>query len=137
MSDDIDRMSVTIPTNLLADLDEAVEEGSYASRSEAARDAFRSFLTDYRRQNDLAGVQRGAIVVLYDHDVHGITDEVLDLQHELSETIVAVQHVHLSEHLCMETLVVDGPGTEIQELVDALQPLKGVHQVRLAVVEAE
>jgi CopG family nickel-responsive transcriptional regulator len=137
MSDDIERMSVTLPEGLLGDLDEAVAGDEYASRSEATRDALRSFLTDYRRENDLAGVQRGAVVVVYDHDVSGVNDEILELQHEHPDTIVATQHVHLSNHLCMETLVVDGPGREIEALLGALRPLKGVHQVRLAVVEAD
>ena len=130
-------MSVTLPSGLLDDLDEIVERGAYGSRSEATRDALRSFLTDLRREADVAGVQRGAVVVLYDHDVSGITDEILELQHDLVDTIVATQHVHLTEHLCMETLVVDGPGTAIEALLEAIRPLKGVHQVRLAVVEAD
>ncbi|MFB6096860.1 MAG: nickel-responsive transcriptional regulator NikR [Haloferacaceae archaeon] len=137
MTEDIERMSVTLPSGLLAELEQVVDGEAYASRSEATRDALRSFLTDYRRENDLAGVQRGAVVVMYDHDVSGVNDEILDLQHEHPDTIVATQHVHLSGHLCMETLVVDGPGQDIEALLDALRPLKGVHQVRLAVVEAE
>lgn len=137
MSDELRRMSVTVPPSLLADLERVVGGDEYASRSEATRDALRSFLTDYRRENDLAGVQLGAVVVVYDHDVSGVNDEILELQHEYPETIVATQHVHLSGHLCMETLVVDGPGEDIEALLGALRPLKGVHQVRLAVVEVE
>lgn len=137
MDEDIKRMSVTLPADLLSELDDAVSGDEYASRSEATRDALRSFLTDYRRQNDLSGIQRGAVVVVYDHDVGGVTDEILELQHELAETIVATQHVHLSTHLCMETLIVDGPGEQIEHLLNSLRPLKGVHQARLAVAEAD
>lgn len=137
MTDEIERMSVTLPAELLADLEEVVAGDEYDSRSEATRDALRSFLTDYRRENDLAGDQRGAVVVLYDHDVSGVTDEILELQHRSPDAIVATQHIHLSDHLCMETLIVDGPGEDIEALLEALRPLKGVHQVRLAVIEAD
>lgn len=130
-------MSVTLPAELLTELDDVVAGDAYDSRSEATRDALRSFLTDYRRQTDLEGIQRGAVVVVYDHDVGDVTDEILELQHELADTIVATQHVHLSSHLCMETLVVDGPGDQIERLLSSLRPLKGVHQARLAVAEAD
>ena len=136
MADALDRVSITVPADLLADLDEVVDEWEYDSRSEATRDALRAFLTEYRRRTTLAGVQRGSVVVLYDHDVRGVTDAVLELQHELADTIVAVQHVHMSEHLCMETLVVDGPGEEVRELVERLRSLRGVKQVDLALVGA-
>lgn len=130
-------MSITLPTDLLEDLDAVVEGRGCDSRSEATRDGLRQFVTEFKQQTGLDGIRRGTVVLLYDHNVTGVTDEVLDLQHEFSETIVAVQHVHLSDHLCLETLVVDGPGEEIETLLDRLRSLKGVHQIRLAVVEAE
>ena len=136
MAEDIERMSVTLPSELLSSLDGIVDGEEYESRSEATRDALRLLLTEYHRQHNFEGTQRGAIVLLYDHEVDGITDKVLHLQHELSESIIATQHVHLSRRLCMETLVVDGPGTDIRALLDAIRPLKGVRQVKLAVVEA-
>lgn len=137
MDQDIKRMSVTLPADLLAELDDVVAGDAYDSRSEATRDSLRSFLTDSRRQTNPEGIQRGAVVVVYDHDVGDVTDEILELQHELADTIVATQHVHLSSHLCMETLVVDGPGDQIERLLSSLRPLKGVHQARLAVAEAD
>lgn len=137
MAEDLDRVSVTVPSDLLTDLDEVVDDGEYDSRSEATRDALRGFLTDYRRRTDLAGVQRGAVTVLYDHHQRGLTETVTELQHDFSETVVAVQHVHLSHHLCLESLVVDGPGGEIADLANRLRSLRGVKQVELAVVAAE
>ncbi|MEF8786639.1 MAG: nickel-responsive transcriptional regulator NikR [Haloarculaceae archaeon] len=137
MTDHLDRMSITLPEQLMADLNDVVEGLDYDSRSEATRDALRQFITDYKTQTGLEGTRRGTVVMLYDHDVKGVTDEVLELQHEFNDTIVAVQHVHLSHHLCLETLVVDGPGEDIEALLNRLRSLTGVHQIRLAVVEAE
>lgn len=137
MTDHLDRMSITLPESLIADLDEVVEGLEYDSRSEATRDAIRQFVTDFKTQAGLEGTRRGTVVMLYDHDVSGVTNEVLKLQHQFNDTIVAVQHVHLSNHLCLETLAVDGPGEKIETLLNRLRAIKGVHQIRLAVVEAE
>lgn len=137
MSDDFDRMSVTLPPTLLAELDGVVAAGDYDSRSEATRDAIRAFVTEFKQQTDLSGTLSGTVVVLYEHEHSGVTDEMSELQHEFTETIVAVHHVHLSDHLCLESIAVDGPGERIEALLDRIRPLKGIHRVKLSVVEAD
>ncbi|MFB6150624.1 MAG: CopG family ribbon-helix-helix protein [Haloarculaceae archaeon] len=136
MTEDVDRMSVTLPPSLLEDLDAVVAAGDYDSRSEATRDAIRAFVTEFNRQQGLSGTLSGTVVVLYDHGHGGVTEEMTALQHDFEETIIAVHHVHLSEHLCLESIAVEGPGERIEGLLDRLRPLKGVQQVKLAVVEA-
>ncbi|GAB3692867.1 CopG family ribbon-helix-helix protein [Halorubrum pallidum] len=136
MSEDVDRMSVTLPPTLLNELDGVVDVGEYDSRSEATRDALRAFVTDFNRQTGLSGTLRGTVVVLYDHDHGGVTDEMTELQHEFTETIIAVHHVHLSGDLCLESIAVDGTGERIEELLSRIRPLKGVHRVELTVVDA-
>jgi CopG family nickel-responsive transcriptional regulator len=137
MSQDVDRMSVTLPPSLLADLDEVVDAGEYDSRSEATRDALRAFVTEFNQQTGLSGSLSGTVVVLYEHDHSGVSDEMTELQHDFTETIIAVHHVHLTDHLCLESIAVDGTGKRIEELLSRIRPLKGVHQVKLTVVEAD
>ena len=137
MSQDLDRMSVTLPPSLLFELDAVVDAGEYDSRSEATRDALRAFVTEFNRQRDRSGSLSGTVVVLYEHEHSGLTDEMTELQHEFTETIIAVHHVHISDHLCLESIAVDGAGERIEELLSRVRPLKGVHQVKLAVVGAD
>ncbi|ELZ76177.1 CopG family ribbon-helix-helix protein [Haloferax volcanii] len=137
MSQDVDRMSVTLPPSLLSELDDVVAAGEYDSRSEATRDALRAFVTEFNQQTGLSGSLSGTVVVLYEHDHSGVSDEMTELQHDFTETIIAVHHVHLGDHLCLESIAVDGTGERIEELLSRIRPLKGVHQVKLAVVEAD
>ncbi len=137
MSQDVDRMSVTLPPSLLAELDDVVDAGEYDSRSEATRDALRAFVTEFNQQTGLSGSLRGTVILLYEHDHSGVSDEMTELQHDFTETIIAEHHVHLSDHLCLESIAVDGTGERIEELLSRIRPLKGVHQVRLTVVEAD
>lgn len=136
MSEDVDRMSVTLPPSLLSELDGVVDAGEYDSRSEATRDALRAFVTEYNRQTELSGTLSGTVVVLYDHEQSGVSEEMTALQHDFAETIIAVHHVHLSDHLCLESIAVEGGGERIERLLSRLRPLKGVQQVKLTVVEA-
>jgi len=137
MSDGLERMSVTVPSDLLDTLDDVVETGDYASRSEATRDALRAFVTEFNRQTGLSGALSGTVVVLYDHDHSGVAAAMTDLQHDFADTIIAVHHVHLSDHLCLESIAVEGDGERIETLLDDLRPLEGVHHVKLTVVDAE
>lgn len=137
MSQDVDRMSVTLSPDLLSKVDEVVDVGEYDSRSEATRDALRAFVTEFNQQTGLSGTLSGTVLVLYEHDHSGVTGEMTDLQHDFTETIIAVHHVHLSDHLCLESIAVDGTSERIEELLSRIRPLKGVHQVKLAVVEAD
>lgn len=136
MSQDVDRMSVTLPPSLLSELDEVVDTGEYDSRSEATRDALRAFVTEFNQHTGLSKDLSGTVVVLYEHEHSGVTDEMTELQHDFTETIIAVHHVHLSDHLCLESIAVDGTGERIEALLSRIRPLKGVHQVKLTVVEA-
>lgn len=134
MSEELSRISLTIPKDLLSELDDVLKEQNYSSRSEAVRDSLRDFLSDYRWRKKLKGEQRGVVVMLYDHDVRGLSDELIDIQHDYMEAIVSVQHLHVSESDCLEAIVVDGSGEVIRGLVESLRALRGVRQVKLAMI---
>ena len=40
-------------------------------------------------------------------DQSAVTDEMTELQHDFTETIIAVHHVHLSDRLCLESIAVN------------------------------
>lgn len=137
MSDDIDRVSVTLPSAMVERLDGIVEDWEYDSRSEAIRDSLRDFFSSYEWESDRAEIHHGTVVVVHDHHVDGIADDLQAIQHEMAEAITSVQHVHLSRDACMETLVVEGAANEITELANRLRALGGVRQVKVVVVEPD
>ncbi|KUO39330.1 MAG: hypothetical protein AVW06_04155 [Hadesarchaea archaeon DG-33-1] len=134
MAQKITRVSLTLPKDLLDELDGALKAQGYASRSEAVRDALRDFLASYRWRRELGGEQLGALLVLYEHGVRGLIDVLMDIQHEHSQTISAVQHLHIDAKNCLEVLIVKGTADEVCKLVDRIGSLRGVKQAKLVVV---
>ena len=134
MPQKIARVSLTLTRDLLNELDRALKAQRYASRSEAIRDALRDFLVNYRWRSELKGEQLGAVFVVYEHDVRGLTDALMDIQHENAGIISAVQHLHVDAKNCLETLIVKGAAEKIRKLVDRLGALRGVKQAKLVVV---
>ena len=134
MPQKITRVSLTLPKDLLDELDGALKAQGYASRSEAVRDALRDFLASYRWRQELKGEQLGAVLVVYAHDVRGLTDALMDIQHANRGIIGAVQHLHMDDKHCLEALIVKGQADEIRQLVDRLGALRGVKQAKLVTI---
>lgn len=134
MSSRIARVSLTLPKELLDELDRVLRAQRYASRSEAVRDALRDFLANYKWRSELKGEQLGAVMVLYEHDVRGLVDELMNIQHQHSKAISAVQHLHVDAKNCLEVIVVKGAADEIRRLVDRIGAMRGVKQAKLVVV---
>lgn len=134
MVENITRVSFTLPQELLDELDAALKAQGYASRSEAARDALREFLANYRWRSELKGQLLGAILVMYEHGVRGLADHIINIQHHNVNLITASQHLHVDEKNCLEILMVKGRADGIQKLVNSLGALRGVKQAKLVVV---
>lgn len=134
MSDTVERISLTTDTDLVDELDAVVEEWDYASRSKAIRDALRMFLADRHWEDSESRRHSGSITIVYDHEEPGLNDELLEIQHDNAAVIVSTQHVHFDGHECLETIVVDGPGESIRDLVHRMESQSGVKQVRFIAV---
>jgi CopG family nickel-responsive transcriptional regulator len=128
------RVGVTFPPDLLRELDETTEKMGYDSRSKAIQDAVRSFLTEYRLLQKHKGTSAGVLVMVYDHEVKGLEDALVEAQHKHSRVIYSSLHIHLSERECLEAVAVKGDADEIRKLAQELATKKGVKQVRSTIV---
>jgi CopG family nickel-responsive transcriptional regulator len=132
--DKIVRVGVTFPPELLKELDETIEEMGYDSRSKAIQDAVSSFITEQRLLRKEKGRKAGVLVMVYDHDVKGLEDDLIESQHHHRDVINSVLHVHLSDRECLEAVAVKGDAEDIRKLAQELATRKGVKQVRSTIV---
>lgn len=128
------RVGVTFPPELLKELDETIEEMGYDSRSKAIQDAVSSFITEQRLLRKEKGRKAGVLVMVYDHDVKGLEDDLMESQHHHRDVINSVLHVHLSDRECLEAVAVKGDAEDIRKLAQELATRKGVKQVRSTIV---
>ncbi|KPV64243.1 MAG: putative nickel-responsive regulator [Candidatus Bathyarchaeota archaeon BA2] len=128
------RVGVTFPPDLLKELDETIEKVGYDNRSKAIQNAVRSFLTEHRLLQKQKGTSAGVLVLVYDHDVKGLEDALIETQHKYSHVICSAMHVHLTEQECLEAIAVNGDADEIKKLAQELTTKKGVKQVRSTIV---
>ena len=130
------RVGVTFPPELLKELDEIIGDMGYESRSKAIQDAVASFITEQRLLRKEKGKKAGVLVMVYDHDVKGLEDDLIESQHHHRNIINSVLHVHLSDKECLEAVAVKGEAEDIRKLAQELATRKGVKQVRSTIVSS-
>jgi CopG family nickel-responsive transcriptional regulator len=128
------RVGVTFPPELLRALDKTIEEVGYDSRSKAIQDAVSSFITEQRLLKKQKGNKAGVLVMVYDHEIKGLEDDLIEAQHHHRQVICSVLHVHLSDKECLEAIAVKGDAEDIRKLAQHLATKKGVKQVRSTII---
>ncbi|MFN4131472.1 MAG: nickel-responsive transcriptional regulator NikR [Caldimicrobium sp.] len=129
--EELARFGISIPKELLKAFDDYIERKHYANRSEAIRDLIRQKLVEEEwkeSEDEVAGV----ITYLYDHHKRELADKLLELQHDYYNKIITTQHIHVDHERCLEVILVKGKASEIKELADKIQGLKGVLHLNLA-----
>ena len=128
------RFSVSLPSTLVEEMDNAWRSMGYESRSKAIHDALRSFITEFEWMRQETGNITGAILVLHYLDKPGLIDEITGIQHKFGNVVCSTLHIHLEENKCLEIIAVKGSAQEVGGLARGLMAKKGVKQVKVAIV---
>jgi len=128
----VTRFSVSLPPELMWQLEVMTREKGYDNRSLAMADMIRANLVEHRLQLG-DGEIAGSITLVYDHHQHQLQSHLTDVQHDHGEHILATMHCHLDHHNCLEVIAVRGPASVIKKMADGLIGAKGVKHGRLAI----
>ncbi len=130
ISDKVARFSVSLPANLLDELDAMVASRKFPSRSHAIAEMARERLIEHA-QEDGQKSMAGTITLVYDYRKRNLQRRLSEIQHENYLLVVASMHVHLENQHYLEVLLVQGPPLELRRLADTLAGCKGVKHARL------
>lgn len=125
-------ISLSLPRELLEELDAILGEDRNASRSEVIRQAVRMYISEYKELEKIEGNIIATITVLYEKAEKN--DELFQLQHEFSDMITAYLHSHLTEMSCLEVMVVKGSSKRLKNLIDCLKANKPVKQIKCSIM---
>ena len=105
------RITITIEDDLLAEIDAAAEARGYQNRSEIIRDLARAGLQQNAEDAVPAGQCVAALVYVYDHAARDLSKRLVQNFHGHHDLSLATLHVHLDDDSCMEvSIVTSSPG---------------------------
>ena len=124
------RFGVSMEKKLLDEFDRRICSRGYDNRSEAIRDIVRDKLVELAWEAGSDEVV-GTLTIVYDHEVHDLTDRLTDIQHKYHTSIISSTHAHLTKHTCLEVIILRGRPNTIRAIADSLLAAKGVRHGKL------
>lgn len=131
----VSRISVSLPADLLTELDRMVESRGYDSRSRAIGEMVNYQLAEHKRSlgNE---VMAGTLTLLYNRATRGLQGRLADIQYHHVAEVISSLHVHLTEDQMLEVILVQGPATKLQAITHEMLAQRGVITGRLQLLAA-
>ncbi len=130
--EELERVGVSLPGQLLGQFDEILEMRGYGSRSEGIRDAIRMYLNHYPREplpeDPISGV---AIAVCETHRMD--YSSLNEVARTFSDTVTLSFDADVDSGRKLKIFLVRGTSSRFRDLVSALRAQKSVEMVKTVV----
>jgi CopG family nickel-responsive transcriptional regulator len=131
----VSRISISLPEDLLEDIDQMVRARGFSSRSHAVSTILHRSLVEHRHETG-DHVMAGTITLFYDHLANGLQDRLAELQRRHIAEVISSLHVHLMHNQTLEVILVQGPAQKLQAIADTMITERGVLSGRLELAAA-
>jgi CopG family nickel-responsive transcriptional regulator len=129
------RLSLSMPAELLSQLDAMVAERGLPSRSQMIAELIRHELAEHGEDQPQM-VLAGTITLIYRTESGRVRQALAQAQQTYLEEVISSQHVFLEDDQSLEVLLVQGPSEHLQGLCDQLRRIRGVQQLKLVTTTA-
>jgi CopG family nickel-responsive transcriptional regulator len=126
---------MSLPEELLRELDRMVAQRGFESRSQAISDMLHQFVVEHKRERG-DDVMVGTVTLFYDHATPGVQKQLAELQVRHIAEVVSSLHVHLMNNQTMEVILVQGPVKTLQRIADQMISRRGVISGRMHLAAA-
>ena len=131
----VSRISISLPEDLLSDLDHMVEVRGFETRSQAVNDMLHKFLLEHKSdQGD--GIMVGIVALFYNNAAPGLQKQLADLQFRYIDEVISSLHVHLLHNQTMEVILLQGPARKLQLIADEMTSRRGVISGKIHLIAA-
>lgn len=130
------RITITIEDDLLAEIDAAADARGYQNRSEIIRDLARAGLQQSAEDSAPTGACVAGLVYVYvyDHAARDLSKRLVQEFHGHHDLALATLHVHLDDNNCMEMTALRGDASEVRHFADRIIAERGVRYGRVMMI---
>ena len=129
------RLSLSMPAELLDQLDAMVAERGLPSRSQMIAELIRHELAEHGEEQP-GVVLAGTITLVYRAESGRVRRALAEAQQTYLEEVISSQHVFLENDQSLEVLLVQGASDDLHALCDQLRKIRGVQQLKLVTTRA-
>ncbi len=133
----MDRFTISLEEDLLAQFDDYIRRRGYGNRSEAVRDILREKLEADRLDDERTGHCVACLSYIYNHDERELSRRLTQASHAHHDLTLSTLHVHLDHENCMEVSILQGPTAEVWHFADSIIAETGVRHGKLTAVPVE
>jgi CopG family nickel-responsive transcriptional regulator len=133
----MERITISLDSDLASDFDALIRERGYASRSEAIRDVLRGHLQHWTQQRHATGHCIATLSFVYNHHERDLGERLKRLQHEHHDLTVSSMHAHLDHEQCIETLILQGRIDAVRRFAESLTAERGVRHGQLNLIPVD
>jgi CopG family transcriptional regulator, nickel-responsive regulator len=131
------RITITLDEEFLAEIDRLIATHGYQNRSEAIRDLARAGMRQATEGAGDSGNCVAALVYVYDHEARELAKRLTHVFHDHHDLSLSSMHVHLDHGSCMEVAVLRGDTKDVRHLADHVIAERGVRHGRLVTVPVD
>jgi CopG family nickel-responsive transcriptional regulator len=131
------RLTITIDDDLLAEVDDFIAQRGYANRSEAFRDLLRGGLQEAGGATADDRHCIATVSYVYDHAARELPKRLTKEFHEHNDLAQATLHVHIDQESCLEVTVLRGRGAEVKAFADHVVAERGIRHGHVAMIPIE
>src|SRR3954453_20499755 len=131
------RVTITLDDELMAELDRIIAARGYQNRSEAIRDLARAGIRQEAATLGEQGECVAALVYVYDHNARQLSKRLADTFHDHHEMSLASMHAHLDHDSCMEVTILRGKADKVQHFGEHVIAERGVRHGRIVLVPTD
>jgi CopG family nickel-responsive transcriptional regulator len=129
------RLSISLPADLLEELDAMIGKRGLTNRSQTISELIRHELAEHSEGQD-GVVIAGTITLIYRAESGRVRHALAQTQLTYLKEVISSQHVFLEDDQSLEVLLVQGPSERLQQLCDDLRTIRGVQQIKLVATTA-
>jgi CopG family nickel-responsive transcriptional regulator len=127
----VEVISVSLPPDLIAEMDRLIQFNGFKGRSELVRTALRQLSQDSQDPGDHI---HGSITISYPE---GKEARISEVRHAFHDVVLSLMHTHCKEDVCMDVLIVGGQSGRVLALTETLRRMRDVTKCHLVQVASQ
>lgn len=129
------RITITIDTQLYNAIEKLAEARGYQNRSEIIRDLVRAGISE-TDEASLSGDCIASVVYVYDQETRDLPQRLAQAFQRAHDLSVATMRISLDHDSCMEVAVLRGKSKDVQKLANEIIAERGARHGRITMIPA-